>query len=440
MSRADRKSRKRMQRRDRDRHRTHEHESRVIQWKQFLRSLGVLDDLRGLVNFDRLCRHWPRMVVRRGPGLPSSPLIDQMVKRLQQVLDEATCTLSNGYSVSVQQFASSLWPVLSRLCYGRSDNVAVQEAQRKLRVAAEPVLSSEATSSLLKGLCQGLRRVLIRYGRLDSALYYVDYELRTDNRGRRQPCFTLHQQDARTEQVVVDGKPRIAYWCGQPGLGGPIQWVKWSGKTLGLPKPDQEYPVLVQRHTLDRLYGRQGRLRLLWKYEELVHDCLWRSLRSPMLCPPARDDGGFLVEYRIGPYKLGYLVGQVLSDKVVIRTFLFLTMDGTPEGEELHRQLRINRTDKAFLGLDDLATFVLTDVQKDAQLVSLLKRCGCGHLCECVETDSLLKQGYAQTMKDYLKLDQCPGGGHPTAPKPSGLSLWGIPLGIGSVASNGDRP
>ena len=46
-----------------------------------------------------------------------------------------------------------------------------------------------------------------------------------------------------------------------------------------------------------------------------------------------------------------------MEDSVLIHTFLFLTMDGTPEGTELWRQLRLSRGDKAYLGLDDIVTF-----------------------------------------------------------------------------------
>jgi hypothetical protein len=171
---------------------------------------------------------------------------------------------------------------------------------------------------------------------------------------------------------------------------------------LGLPDADQEYRVLVQRHVLERLYGRQGRLTGV--HEDVVHDSLWESLRSPVLYR-SEEGKDFLVEYRIEDHKFGYLVGQRLHDVVAIRTFLFLTMDGTPEGRALHRRLRLSRGDKAYLGLDDLGTFALTDVKNDAELVAILNDCGCGHLCKCTYTNDLVKHGYAQEMRRYLSLD-----------------------------------
>jgi hypothetical protein len=49
-----------------------------------------------------------------------------------------------------------------------------------------------------------------------------------------------------------------------------------------------------------------------------------------------------------GPWrqKLGYFVFKALDDMYVAITFLFLTMDGTPEGQKLWEKLRLTKKNK----------------------------------------------------------------------------------------------
>src|SRR5207253_1733261 len=106
----------------------------------------------------------------------------------------------------------------------------------------------------------------------------------------------------------------------------------------------------------------------------------WQSLRKPIVHPLSGQSEKVLVEYWLNAHKLGYLVAQRLDGAVLIDTFLFLTMDGTPEGDLLHRKLKLRRPDKEQLGLDRIQTFLLSDIQGDKELVEMLADCGCGHL------------------------------------------------------------
>jgi len=202
--------------------------------------------------------------------------------------------------------------------------------------------------------------------------------------------------------------------------------------------PKSEYPVLIQRHVLERLYGNNGRLGFLGEHVAALQRSLWMSLREPVFHPSGRDDGSVLVEYRVGDRKLGYVVARRVSDRVVVLTFLFLTMDSTPEGRELRRQLGLSRDDKTFLGLDTLDKFALTDVRADPHLRTVLEKCGCGHLCECGDNDLLVRQGHADAMKEYLNLDDFPEVADLGSPQPSELRLWGMPVPVG--LSSDDAP
>ena len=50
--------------------------------------------------------------------------------------------------------------------------------------------------------------------------------------------------------------------------------------------------------------------------------------------------GKYLVEYYLyDVHKLGYLVVSPIEGFVLVRSFLFLTMDGTPEGRRVRKHM-----------------------------------------------------------------------------------------------------
>jgi hypothetical protein len=119
----------------------------------------------------------------------------------------------------------------------------------------------------------------------------------------------------------------------------------------------------------------------------------------------------FLVDYLAGKHKLGYFVGTLVDDKIVIRTFLFLTMQGTPEARQLRQKLAMARPDIEYTKLDQLSTLLESDIATDPDLRRLLGDCGCGCLLDLANNQlrDRLKQGYAAQLKRYLRLSNNPG-------------------------------
>ena len=150
---------------------------------------------------------------------------------------------------------------------------------------------------------------------------------------------------------------RVAHWCGAPFGDKAIDWVRWPRSFLG-GGDGPPLPVFVQGHTLDRLYRHptEARLKFIRDSDWMVHDYLWQSLREPKITQIARQPGKYLVEYRLNMHKLGYLVTRQVGDVALVETFLFLTMDNTPEGDLLWRKLRLARKGKMELELDNIRT------------------------------------------------------------------------------------
>ena len=94
-----------------------------------------------------------------------------------------------------------------------------------------------------------------------------------------------------------------------------------------------------------------------------------------------------------------------LEDKAIVRSFLVLTMNGTPEGDNLYNHLKLSRYDKEYLKLDKLETFVQSDLQDDPKLRDIFSKCGCEHLFKMTnETFERPLVGFAEDIRKYLQI------------------------------------
>lgn len=73
---------------------------------------------------------------------------------------------------------------------------------------------------------------------------------------------------------------------------------------------------------------------------------------------------------------------MLVDEKIIIRTFLFLTNDGTPDGKKLSELTRLQLLDKQYLGIDTLAGFMKFWIAKDEALSALFTEAGCESLLD----------------------------------------------------------
>lgn len=100
--------------------------------------------------------------------------------------------------------------------------------------------------------------------------------------------------------------------------------------------------------------------------------------------------------------KVGYLVCSYAEGKVVIRSFLFLTNDGTPEGKRLSKLTQLQKLDKRYLEIDTLGGFMGFNIAYDVQLSSLFIEAGCGDLLNASDLKLYMKDDAKE--KDVLTL------------------------------------
>lgn len=120
------------------------------------------------------------------------------------------------------------------------------------------------------------------------------------------------------------------------------------------------------------------------------------------------SDGQFLVAHHFTRYTTGYWRFEFEDGRFVANTFLFLTMEGTPEGDRLWHKLRMRQDDREWTALDKMATFLASDIREDAELRDILAECGCGHLFELAEklkVPALIK-GCAADVRKHLGVEK----------------------------------
>jgi hypothetical protein len=326
-----------------------------------------------------------------------------VVRELRRAMAIATfdCPLL-GKDYSIQEYVSHVMPLADRLHELRGANIDPMLLRKLCEL--DPLTQSETYDAVIEKLfCKNLAPILENHSRIDGYLYWLDWNTNWTEHGRLQQQLPLSRVRPEERTVIKDGERRRVYRCGFAALGG-VEWTEWQSLTLGLKDEVRVYPVFVQRHVLERLKERGGHV-FSKGIEGYLHFCLAMSLQHTKLHANLRN-GEFLVEYHLGKYKIGYLVARKLGDLVLVETFLFLTMDGTPEGIQLKEQLKLDRAGKEYIGLGDLWTFLGTDLALDPELVERFEKCGCGHLFKMGEDLRInrLEPGYAAEIRKYLRM------------------------------------
>ena len=176
-------------------------------------------------------------------------------------------------------------------------------------------------------------------------------------------------------------------------------------------QPERRLPVYVQEHVRLRMIERLDPLSED-EMDHLLGDTMWKPKTVPV------RGGAFLIELQMYGCRLGYVVAEVVDDAsgpagevVLMRTFLFVTQSGTPEGNRFNKRLRVGNEEKSYFRLDRLAPFMTTDLCQDAVFQEILRECGIGDLIEVVKINREVRSsmetrvGNAEDIRYLLNLD-----------------------------------
>lgn len=374
----------------------------------YLRKMGLWPAIRGtpLEAYFRTS-FYPQVSVDIDPKFLNNSTCQKIKKEAEFLLRKMTLDVPVFGEISVQNLISVVKPILDRLFALR--NVPIHEDHgilQPIAVAVEKyseLFSHDFGNYFCLSLYYALHDIVLLESRIEDQIYYfVESNGRDETSKKLIIKFDLHVAKSRKINVFAEGGKRPAYQCAGSNHNG-LEWVEWSGDVIGGDSA-RVFPVYVQSHALRHLFGPDNRfgVKLDTRTEALLRHCLFLSLHRPTIQKmPGRDE--YLVDFKIGQHKLGYIVVTCEGDLILARTFLFLTMDGTPEGKRLWDRLRISRTDKSYLGLDNFATFAHTDIKDDPELVKVLEECGCGHLLYIADEPDVRK-AFAKEFRNYCQI------------------------------------
>lgn len=185
----------------------------------------------------------------------------------------------------------------------------------------------------------------------------------------------LHKAPPEKAMFVIDGQPRPAFKVSGCWPGTGLFNIKLRPSELGLTGNVLDIPldVYIQSHALQRLSERIDTISF-----HIAHFFVLISLLEPKAITDSC--GKILIEYCIDKFKAGYLRADIVNGSILIRTFLFLTNNGTPEGKKLEQMTGLGKLDKKYLAIDKLSAFMSSDIRSNEAVMEILRKAGCENL------------------------------------------------------------
>lgn len=188
--------------------------------------------------------------------------------------------------------------------------------------------------------------------------------------------YIVHMEKFESEILDIDGNKRSIFRMGC-GTNKGIKWFSVTPEKLGLKGILNKYPlkIYIQKHATERFKERLGN-----SFDKINFFLIAAAIINCEVFPA--EGNSILFSCKYNAIKVGYLKASIIGDKVLIRTFLFLTNNGTPEGKKLASLLGVQKEDKKYLGIDKLSMFINSDIEQNENLKAIFCRAGCGQLFE----------------------------------------------------------
>jgi hypothetical protein len=255
-----------------------------------------------------------------------------------------------------------------------------------------------ATALALYAFCLGFSCLekSLHWFKLDISAS-IDYGL-----GLHNLAF-LHSVEVESMSIVVDGTSRPAKRVGWAFTGTGLLWATLKPSVLNVKGSFADIPVdvYIQSHALQRLNERLDCFEV-----GVIQMNLYQSLQDVKVVFENCDQP--LIEYKFFGTKVGYLRADYVNGVILIRTFLFITNNGTPEGKKLEKITGLQKLDKKYLAIDRMSTFNSSDMSSNPEVREIFESAGCGNLILLHKDIALFNikksnQNISNLLLDYLK-------------------------------------
>jgi len=280
-------------------------------------------------------------------------------------------------------------------------------AYKEVKSALQPlvvIMNSELNNEIWKKYNDIVGSTIMLFNNLDTGMYATKDDYNTD---LGYICYNSDIYSMQTEKIdiVVDGKKRPAHRVGWIGWKIPdlfIDYVSVKSEALGL-IAGLNLEVYIQNHALDRLFERMDGINT-----GILHLAVFNSLKNIKTC--RNKKGELLIEYHFFGNKTGYFRAQVADGRLLLLTFLFLTNNGTPEGERLHQNTGIMKEDKIYLTIDKISSFIDSDIANDPRVKKMFTDAGCESLFKVHKWAYFAEENnnrqLSELVSNYLSLDK----------------------------------
>lgn len=205
----------------------------------------------------------------------------------------------------------------------------------------------------------------------------------------------------QTTVLEIQGRKRPVFRLATAYGITKLKWIEIDSSVLGTSYQGdkKQLEVYIQSHALKRFRERLDILN-----SDAINYLLWENTYAMDKIQVYRKK--ILHPVILFGVKIGYLVGNIVDDKFLFSTFLFITHSFTPEGDRLKRISGLGREDISYWKIDRLSTFVQLQEDKYPQLIDLFVQAGLGDIKELKNKKfdiNSLQDANLEALMDYVK-------------------------------------
>ena len=245
----------------------------------------------------------------------------------------------------------------------------------------DAVLTGELCSKALTRIHDLVNYISFSKNNIEEYLHWVTVnEVNKAKGSQSRIVLDINRRKTKTRYFEIDGQRRLAHCVSWANSQHGFVETKVKLSALGFQNaiPDRDVEVYIQKHALRRLEERIDCLTI-----DEIHLVLFASFLQPEIIKTTKNR--MLVSLRVANTKAGYLLAEYIDGAVLIHTFLFITNNGTPEGQKLTELTGLGKLDKKYLALDKLSSYIKSDIGKNEQLKAIFEKAGCSSLLDIEE-------------------------------------------------------
>ncbi len=351
-------------------------------YKRFLIEMHQIVELMGFKkNVASMSPEFKEMMYARNLGINSPlPGNENINKQELKIISDKTKKYYREPSIKTEDIKISNYQVQLLFCYNATRHLEL--IKKKVSSDNEEVikfknLSDSLFSAFYNRFLLDYFRVITQLSRPDQKYYGVHIRPASQFGGtpRIELVTKIYGIPASKYMMKINGNNRPAFQLGRPLGTTPVEWISLDVSLLGdfYKGKQKKLSVYIQSHALKRLSERMDLLD-----QEAINYALWENTNNITNFELYR--GYLLLPFKVFGVKIGYLVANVIDDKLLFRTFLFITHNCTPEGDQLKKISGLAKEDISYWRIDRLSTFVKLNEEKYHGLIRLFSKAGLGDL------------------------------------------------------------